>query len=245
MFNLKNKTALVTGASGGIGASIALALHKQGAKVCITGTNLKKLNQINQDSSMAFSQVVCDLSNREDLKKIIPSVEDKLGKIDILINNAGITRDQLMMRMQDDIWDEVIQTNLNSSFYLSKSVIKGMMKRKFGRIIQISSVVAFTGNPGQSNYVASKAALVGMTKSLALEVASRNITVNCIAPGFIRTPMTNVLNEDQQEKLMKKIPIQRFGSPADIAAASVYLSSDEASYITGTTIHVNGGLAMF
>ena len=245
MFNLKDKTALVTGASGGIGASIALALHKQGAKVCITGTNLKKLNQINQDSSMAYSQVVCDLSNREDLKKIIPSVEDKLGKIDILINNAGITRDQLMMRMQDDIWDEVIQTNLNSSFYLSKSVIKGMMKRKFGRIIQISSVVAFTGNPGQSNYVASKAALVGMTKSLALEVASRNITVNCIAPGFIRTPMTNVLNEDQQEKLMKKIPIQRFGSPADIAAASVYLSSDEASYITGTTIHVNGGLAMF
>ena len=245
MFNLKNKTALVTGASGGIGASIALALHKQGAKVCITGTNLKKLNQINQDSSMAFSQVVCDLTNREDLKKIIPSVEDKLGKIDILINNAGITRDQLMMRMQDDIWDEVIQTNLNSSFYLSKSVIKGMMKRKFGRIIQISSVVAFTGNPGQSNYVASKAALVGMTKSLALEVASRNITVNCIAPGFIRTPMTNVLNEDQQEKLLQKIPMQRFGSPGDIAAASVYLSSDEASYITGTTIHVNGGLAMF
>ena len=245
MFNLKNKTALVTGASGGIGASIALALHKQGAKVCITGTNLKKLNQINQDSSMAYSQVVCDLSNREDLKKIIPSVEEKLGKIDILINNAGITRDQLMMRMQDDIWDEVIQTNLNSSFYLSKSVIKGMMKRKFGRIIQISSVVAFTGNPGQSNYVASKAALVGMTKSLALEVASRNITVNCIAPGFIRTPMTNVLNEDQQEKLLQKIPMQRFGSPADIAAASVYLSSDEASYITGTTIHVNGGLAMF
>ena len=245
MFNLKDKTALVTGASGGIGASIALALHKQGAKVCITGTNLKKLNQINQDSSMAFSQVVCDLSNREDLKKIIPSVEDKLGKIDILINNAGITRDQLMMRMQDDIWDEVIQTNLNSSFYLSKSVIKGMMKRKFGRIIQISSVVAFTGNPGQSNYVASKAALVGMTKSLALEGASRNITVNCIAPGFIRTPMTSVLNEDQQEKLMQKIPMQRFGSPADIAAASVYLSSDEASYITGTTIHVNGGLAMF
>ena len=245
MFNLKDKTALVTGASGGIGASIALALHKQGAKVCITGTNLKKLNQINQDSSMAFSQVVCDLTNREDLKKIIPSVEDKLGKIDILINNAGITKDQLMMRMQDDIWDEVIQTNLNSSFYLSKSVIKGMMKRKFGRIIQISSVVAFTGNPGQSNYVASKAALVGMTKSLALEVASRNITVNCIAPGFIRTPMTSVLNEDQQEKLMQKIPMQRFGSPADIAAASVYLSSDEASYITGTTIHVNGGLAMF
>jgi 3-oxoacyl-[acyl-carrier protein] reductase len=162
-----------------------------------------------------------------------------------LINNAGITRDQLMMRMKDEIWDEVIQTNLNSAFYLSKSVIKGMMKRKFGRIIQISSVVAFTGNPGQANYVASKAALVGMTKSLALEVASRNITVNCIAPGFIKTPMTESLNEDQQDKLMQKIPIQRFGMPEDIAAASVYLSSNEASYITGTTIHVNGGLAMF
>ena len=245
MFDLKDKIALVTGASGGIGASIAMALHKQGAKVCITGTNLEKLNNINKESSMAFSQIVCDLSNKEDLKKLIPSVEKDLGKIDILINNAGITRDQLMMRMKDEIWDEVIQTNLNSAFYLSKSVIKGMMKRKFGRIIQISSVVAFTGNPGQANYVASKAALVGMTKSLALEVASRNITVNCIAPGFIKTPMTEALNEDQQNQLMQKIPIQRFGMPEDIASASVYLSSNEASYITGTTIHVNGGLAMF
>ena len=245
MFDLKDKTVLVTGASGGIGESIAVALHKQGAKVCITGTNMEKLNKINKESSMAFNQIVCDLSNKEDLKKLIPSVEKDLGKIDILINNAGITRDQLMMRMKDEIWDEVIQTNLNSAFYLSKSVIKGMMKRKFGRIIQISSVVAFTGNPGQANYVASKAALVGMTKSLALEVASRNITVNCIAPGFIKTPMTESLNEDQQDKLMQKIPIQRFGMPEDIAAASVYLSSNEASYITGTTIHVNGGLAMF
>jgi 3-oxoacyl-[acyl-carrier protein] reductase len=245
MFDLKDKIALVTGASGGIGGSIAMALHKQGAKVCITGTNLEKLNNINKESSMAFSQIVCDLSNKEDLQKLIPSVEKDLGKIDILINNAGITRDQLMMRMKDEIWDEVIQTNLNSAFYLSKSVIKGMMRRKFGRIIQISSVVAFTGNPGQANYVASKAALVGMTKSLALEVASRNITVNCIAPGFIKTPMTEALNEDQQNKLMQKIPIQRFGMPEDIASASVYLSSNEASYITGTTIHVNGGLAMF
>ena len=245
MFNLKDKTALVTGASGGLGASIAMALHKQGAKVCITGTNLEKLNKINQSASMAYNQVVCDLSNKDDLKTLIPNVEKDLGKIDILINNAGITRDQLMMRMQDEVWDVVIQTNLNSSFYLSKSVIKGMMKRRFGRIIQISSVVAFTGNPGQSNYVASKAALVGMTKSLALEVASRNITVNCIAPGFIKTPMTEELKEDQKNNLMQKIPIQRFGAPEDIAAASVYLSSNEASYITGSTIHVNGGLAMF
>ena len=245
MFNLKDKTALVTGASGGIGASIASALHKQGAKVCITGTNQEKLNQINQDASMAYSQVVCDLSNREDLKNLIPSAEEELGKIDILVNNAGINKDQLAMRMQDEIWDKVIQTNLYSSFYLSKLVIKGMMKQKFGRIIQISSVVAFTGNPGQSNYVASKAGLIGLTKSLALEVASRNITVNCIAPGFIKTPMTDGLNENQKDKLMQKIPIQRLGMPEDIAAASVYLSSDEASYITGTTIHVNGGLAMF
>tara|TARA_B110000238_G_scaffold188935_1_gene220471 strand:+ start:31 stop:768 length:738 start_codon:yes stop_codon:yes gene_type:complete len=245
MFNLKDKTVLVTGASGGIGASIAMALQKQGAKVCITGSNLEKLNKINQSSSMAYSQIVCDLSNKEELKNLIPCVEKDLGKIDVLINNAGITRDQLMMRMQDEIWDEVIQTNLNAAFHLSKSVIKGMMKRRFGRIIQISSVVAFTGNPGQSNYVASKAALVGMTKSLALEVASRNITVNCIAPGFIKTPMTESLSEEQQDKLMQKIPIQRFGMPDDIAAAAVYLSSNEASYITGTTIHVNGGLAMF
>jgi 3-oxoacyl-[acyl-carrier protein] reductase len=194
---------------------------------------------------MAYSQVVCDLSNREDLKKLIPSAKEELGKIDILVNNAGIAKDQLAMRMQDEIWDKVIQTNLYSSFYLSKLVIKGMMKQKFGRIIQISSVVAFTGNPGQSNYVASKAGLIGLTKSLALEVASRNITVNCIAPGFIKTPMTDGLNENQKDKLMQKIPIQRLGMPEDIAAASVYLSSDEASYITGTTIHVNGGLAMF
>ena len=245
MFNLKDKIALVTGASGGIGASIASALHKQGAQVCITGTNQDKLNQINQDASMAYNQIICDLSNREDLKNLIPNTEKETGPIDILINNAGITRDQLAMRMQDELWDQVIQTNLYSSFYLSKTVIKGMMRRKYGRIIQISSVVGFTGNAGQANYAASKAGIVGMTKSLALEVASRNITVNCIAPGFIKTPMTNTLTDDQKNNLMQKIPAKRLGIPEDVAAASVFLASDEASYVNGTTIHVNGGLVMF
>ena len=245
MFNLKDKIALVTGASGGIGASIASALYKQGAQVCITGTNQDKLNQINRDASMAYNQIICDLSNREDLKNLIPNTEKETGPIDILINNAGITRDQLSMRMQDELWDQVIQTNLYSSFYLSKTVIKGMMRRKYGRIIQISSVVGFTGNAGQANYAASKAGIVGMTKSLALEVASRNITVNCIAPGFIKTPMTNTLTDDQKNNLIQKIPAKRLGIPEDVAAASVFLASDEASYVNGTTIHVNGGLVMF
>ena len=244
MFSLKNKTALVTGASGGIGEAIAEAFNKQGAKVCITGTNESKLSQINKNSSMSYSQVICNLNKREDLKNLLGNVEKEIGSIDILVNNAGITRDQLAMRMSDEIWDEVLETNLYASFYLSKSVIRNMMKNKFGRIIQISSVVGFTGNPGQVNYVASKSALVGMTKALALEVASRNITVNCIAPGFIKTSMTDLLNEDQKNKLLEKIPSQKFGVPEDIAAAAVYLASDEASYINGTTIHLNGGLAM-
>jgi 3-oxoacyl-[acyl-carrier protein] reductase len=244
MFSLKNKKALVTGASGGIGAAIAAALNKQGAKVCITGSNEAKLNKINQQSSMCYSQIVCNLNKREALKSLISKVEEKIGNIDILINNAGITRDQLTMRMSDEAWDEVLETNLYASFYLSKSVIRNMMKQKFGRIIQISSVVGFTGNPGQANYVASKAALVGMTKSLALEVASRNITVNCIAPGFIKTSMTAELTEIQKNKLLEKIPSQKFGVPEDIAAAVVYLSSNEASYVNGTTMHLNGGLAM-
>ena len=244
MFNLENKTALVTGASGGIGEAIASALHKQGAVVCVTGTNEEKLTSINKKSSMSYSQIVCNLKQREDLKNLISNVEKKIGKIDILVNNAGITYDQLAMRMTEEMWDDVLETNLYASFFLSKSVMRNMMKKKFGRIIQISSVVGFTGNPGQSNYVASKAALVGMTKSLALEVASRNITVNCIAPGFIKTSMTDALNEDQKNALLEKIPSRKFGLPEDIAAAVVYLASDEASYINGSTIHLNGGLAM-
>ena len=246
---LEGKTAIITGASRGIGKGIATVFVKHGANVAFTYSAsvdaAKDLEAELQSHGTIVKGYQSNAANFEDSQKLAEDVLTDFGSIDILINNAGITRDQLMMRMQVEIWDEVIQTNLNSSFYLSKSVIKGMMKRRFGRIIQISSVVAFTGNAGQSNYVASKAALVGMTKSLALEVASRNITVNCIAPGFIKTPMTENLNEDQKNNLMQKIPIQRFGVPEDIAAAAVYLSSNEASYITGSTIHVNGGLAMF
>ena len=193
---------------------------------------------------MSYSQIICNLNKREELKNLVSNVEKEIGNIDILVNNAGITKDQLTMRMSEESWDDVLETNLYASFYLSKSVIRNMMKKKFGRIIQISSVVGFTGNPGQANYVASKAGLIGMTKSLALEVASRNITVNCIAPGFIKTSMTDALTEEQKSKLLEKIPSQKFGLPEDVAAAAVFLASDEASYINGTTIHLNGGLAM-
>ena len=192
----------------------------------------------------SYNQIICNLNKREELKNLVSNVEKEIGNIDILVNNAGITKDQLAMRMSEESWDDVLETNLYASFYLSKSVIRNMMKKKFGRIIQISSVVGFTGNPGQANYVASKAGLIGMTKSLALEVASRNITVNCIAPGFIKTSMTDALTEEQKSKLLEKIPSQKFGLPEDVAAAAVFLASDEASYINGATIHLNGGLAM-
>ena len=193
---------------------------------------------------MSYSQIICNLNKREELKNLVSNVEKEIGNIDILVNNAGITKDQLTMRMSEESWDDVLETNLYASFYLSKSVIRNMMKKKFGRIIQISSVVGFTGNPGQANYVASKAGLIGMTKSLALEVASRNITVNCIAPGFIKTSMTDALTDEQKNKLLEKIPSQKFGLPEDVAATAVFLASDEASYINGATIHLNGGLAM-
>ena len=194
---------------------------------------------------IGFSLILFSCTNkREELKNLVSNVEKEIGNIDILVNNAGITKDQLTMRMSEESWDDVLETNLYASFYLSKSVIRNMMKKKFGRIIQISSVVGFTGNPGQANYVASKAGLIGMTKSLALEVASRNITVNCIAPGFIKTSMTDALTEEQKSKLLEKIPSQKFGLPEDVAAAAVFLASDEASYINGATIHLNGGLAM-
>lgn len=244
MFSLKNKNALVTGATGGIGAAISKILYNQGAKVCITGTNDEKLDNLNKKEGNIYSSISCDLSNRSELDSFVEKVNEKLDQIDILINNAGITKDQLAIRMKDDDWNNVIETNLYSAFFLSKLVLKGMMKRKFGRIIQITSVVGFTGNPGQVNYAASKLGLVGMSKSLAMEVASRNITVNCIAPGFIDTPMTNALNEEQKSNLENKIPAKRLGSPEDVAAAVIYLASEEASYVNGATIHVNGGLAM-
>jgi len=244
MFDYSNKIALVTGASGDIGAAIAVSLAKQSAKVAITGTRSNILEKMCSEYPKAFTSIVCDLSKSKNVDMLVPEVEDKVGPIDILINNAGITDDQLAIRMNKDMWNSVMEVNLFAAFYLSKSVIKGMMKRRYGRIIQITSVVGHIGNPGQVNYAASKAGLVGMSKSLALEVASRNITINCIAPGFIKTSMTEGLNESQKEMLIEKIPSKKLGLPQDVASACVFLASEEAAYINGSTIHVNGGLAM-
>ncbi len=244
MFDYSNKIALVTGASGDIGRAIAISLAKQGAKVAITGRRLKVLDQICKQYPKAFTPLVRDLSQRDNVKTIVSDVENKLGPIDILINNAGIAEDQLAVRMNYEMWQKVMNVNLFAAFNLSKSVIKGMMKRRYGRIIQITSIVGHTGNPGQTNYAASKAGLMGMSKSLAMEVASRNITVNCIAPGFIETSMTAVLSESQKKTLIEKIPSKKLGLPQDVASACIFLASDEASYINGSTIHVNGGLAM-
>ena len=244
MFDYSNKIALVTGASGDIGAAIAVSLAKQSAKVAITGTRSNILEKMCSEYPKAFTPIVCDLSKNKNVDMLVPEVEDKVGPIDILINNAGITDDQLAIRMNKDMWNSVMEVNLFAAFYLSKSVIKGMMKRRYGRIIQITSIVGHIGNPGQVNYAASKAGLVGMSKSLALEVASRNITINCIAPGFIKTSMTEGLNESQKEKLIEKIPSKKLGLPQDVASACVFLASEEAAYINGSTIHVNGGLAM-
>ena len=244
MFDYSNKIALVTGASGDIGAAIAVSLAKQSAKVAITGTRSNILEKMCSEYPKAFTSIVCDLSKSKNVDMLVPEVEDKVGPIDILINNAGITDDQLAIRMKKDMWNSVMEVNLFAAFNLSKSVIKGMMKRRYGRIIQITSIVGHIGNPGQVNYAASKAGLVGMSKSLALEVASRNITINCIAPGFIKTSMTEGLNESQKEKLIEKIPSKKLGLPQDVASACVFLASEEAAYINGSTIHVNGGLAM-
>ena len=244
MFDYSNKIALVTGASGDIGAAIAVSLAKQSAKVAITGRRSNILEKMCNEYPKAFTPIVCDLSKNKNVDMLVPEVEDKVGPIDILINNAGITDDQLAIRMKKDMWDSVMEVNLFAAFNLSKSVIKGMMKRRYGRIIQITSIVGHIGNPGQVNYAASKAGLVGMSKSLALEVASRNITINCIAPGFIKTSMTEGLNKSQKEMLIDKIPSKKLGLPQDVASACVFLASEEAAYINGSTIHVNGGLAM-
>lgn len=246
MFNLKDKTALITGASGGIGKAIAQALYKQGAKVALTGRNKDALENLAKELGDAsrVHVIVGDLSSAEAAEKIITDAEAAMGQVDILINNAGLTRDTLAMRMSDEAWQNVIDVNLTAAFRLSRAAIKGMMKRRYGRVISISSIVGTTGNPGQANYCASKAGLVGMTKAMAQEVGSRGITLNCVAPGFIATAMTDALNEDQKNTINAKIPAQRMGTPDEIAAAVVYLASDEASYVTGQTLHVNGGMAM-
>jgi len=244
MFSLNGKLALLTGASGGIGAAIAKALHDAGATIAISGTRVEALEKVKAEVGERVHILPCNLSKPEDVEKLIPSAEAALGGLDILINNAGITKDGLAMRMKDEDWQSVIDVNLTSNFRLSRAAMRGMMKKRWGRIINITSIVGVTGNPGQVNYVASKAGLIGMTKSLAQELGSRNVTVNCVAPGFIATPMTDVLNEKQKEGILSRIPAGRMGGPADIAAAVVYLASEEAGYVTGQTLHVNGGMAM-
>lgn len=245
MFKLDNKIALVTGATGDIGNAIAKKLHAQGAIVAISGTRESVLNELATELKERVYVFPCNLSDAESIEKLIPTVKEKLGDIDILVNNAGITRDSLILRMKDEDWENVISVNLTSTFRLCRATIKGMMKRRTGRIINISSVVGFTGNPGQVNYVAAKAGMVGFSKSLAIEVASRNITVNCVAPGFITSAMTDVLPETTKEKILSGIPMAHMGSADDIANAVVFLAADESSYITGQTIHVNGGMALY
>ena len=244
MFDLTGKTALVTGASGGIGSDIARALHKQGATVALSGTRKDALDALAAELGARTLVLPCNLSDSAAVDALPKQAEEAMGSLDILVNNAGLTRDNLFMRMKDEEWDEVIRVNLTAAFRLSRASLRGMMKRRFGRIIGITSVVGVTGNPGQGNYAASKAGMIGMTKALAQEVASRNITANCIAPGFIRSAMTDALNDDQKAKILGTIPAGRLGEGAEIAAAAVYLASDEAAYVTGQTIHVNGGMAM-
>jgi 3-oxoacyl-[acyl-carrier protein] reductase len=245
MFDLTGKVALVTGASGGIGGAIAKALHAQGASVVLSGTRQEALDALKAELGSRAFTVVTNLSDPALVDALPKAAEEAAGaSIDILVNNAGITRDNLFMRMKDDEWDQVIAVNLTATFRLSRAVLRNMMKKRWGRIIQITSVVGATGNPGQGNYAAAKAGLAGMTKSLAAEVASRNITVNCLAPGFIQTAMTEVLTDAQKEQISQRIPAGRMGTPDEMAAAVVFLASDEAAYVTGQTIHANGGMAM-
>jgi 3-oxoacyl-[acyl-carrier protein] reductase len=244
MFDLSGKTALVTGATGGIGAAIARALHKQGASVTVSGTRAEVLDDLKQELGERVHVLACNLGKPEEVEKLVPAAEAAMGSLDILINNAGITRDGLAMRMKDEDWAQVLDVNLTAAFRLSRAAMRGMMKRRYGRIIGITSVVGVTGNAGQANYAASKAGMIGMTKALAQELASRNVTVNCIAPGFIATPMTDALNDKQKEGIIAKVPAGRLGTSDDVAAAALYLASAEASYVTGQTLHVNGGMAM-
>ncbi|MEM9421199.1 MAG: 3-oxoacyl-[acyl-carrier-protein] reductase [Pseudomonadota bacterium] len=244
MFDLSDKTALVTGATGGIGGAIAKMLHAQGATVAISGTRAEKLEGLAATLGERVHVLPCNLSDPDAVDALPGQAADAMGGLSILVANAGITKDNLMMRMKADDFDQVIAVNLKSYWHLSKACLRGMMKARFGRIIGVTSIVGVTGNPGQTNYAASKAGMIGVTKSLAAEVASRGITVNCVAPGFIATPMTDVLTDDQKDGINSAIPAGRMGSPEEIAAAALYLSSNEAAYVTGQTLHVNGGMAM-
>lgn len=249
MFDLTGMTALVTGASGGIGSAICGALAGQGARLAVSGSNIDKLEAFCASLASEYPNadhvaVPCNLGDKDSVEALVPAALEKLGQIDILVNNAGVTRDNLAMRMKDEEWEEVIRINLEAAFRLMRAATKPMMKARFGRIVTITSVVGATGNPGQINYAASKAGLVGMSKALAAELASRNVTVNCVAPGFIRTAMTDILPDAQKEALNARIPMGRMGEGGDIGAAVAYLASREAGYVTGQTLHVNGGMAM-
>jgi 3-oxoacyl-[acyl-carrier protein] reductase len=244
MFDLTGKTALVTGASGGIGRAIAIALHRQGATVALSGTRQEALSGLAYELSGRTHVLPCNLADAQATQRLVGEAEGAMGSLDILVNNAGLTRDTLILRMKDEDWQTVLEVNLTAAFRLSRAAIRGMMKRRWGRIVSITSIVGVTGNPGQVNYAASKAGMIGFSKALAQEVASRAITVNTVAPGFIETAMTGALTDEQKGKLLERIPGGRLGTPEDVAAAVAYLSSEEAAYVTGQTLHVNGGMAM-
>ena len=244
MFNLEGKKALITGATGGIGGDIAKALHERGATLALSGTRQERLDILAEELGGNVHTLACDLTDRVAVSALAGKTEEALGQLDILVNNAGITRDNLFMRMKDEEWDDVIAVNLTATFTIMRGALRGMMRRRYGRIINMSSISGIIGNPGQGNYAASKAGMIGMSKSLAREIAPRGITVNCISPGFIETPMTGALTPKQIEAIAQVIPAGIFGKPQDVASAVVFLASDEASYITGQTIHVNGGMVM-
>lgn len=244
MFDLTGKSALVTGASGGIGAAIARVLHGQGAAVALSGTREDALEALRAELGDRAHACPCNLSDPEAVAALVATAEEAMGAVDILVNNAGLTRDNLALRMKDEEWETVLAVNLTASFRLARAALRGMMKRRWGRIISITSVVGVTGNPGQANYAASKAGMIGMTKSLAQEIANRGVTVNCVAPGFVSTAMTDALSDAQREAILARVPAGRLGEPVEVASAVTYLASEEAAYMTGQTLHVNGGMAM-
>jgi 3-oxoacyl-[acyl-carrier protein] reductase len=244
MFDLTGKTALVTGATGGIGGAIARALHGQGATVALSGTRREALDLLATELAARAHVLPCNLADKDDVETLVPRAEEAMGSLDILVNNAGITRDNIFMRFKDEDWDQVIAVDLTAGFRLARAAVRGMMRRRYGRIVGITSVVGVTGNAGQGNYAAAKAGMIGMSKALAQEIASRGVTVNCVAPGFIETAMTQGLNEKQREAILPRVPAGRLGTSSEIAAAVVYLASSEAAYVTGQTLHVNGGMAM-
>jgi len=244
MFDLTGKTALVTGASGGLGGAIARALHGQGATVALSGTRREMLDGLAAELGDRTHVFRCNLADKDEVESLVPKAEEAMGQLDILVANAGITRDNLFVQLRDEDWEQVINVNLTATFRLARAAVRGMMRRRYGRVIGITSVVGVTGNPGQGNYAATKAGMIGMMKSIAAEYAKRGVTANCVAPGFVATPMTDKLNDKQREAILGRVPAGRLGAPADVAAAVVYLASAEASYVTGQTLHVNGGMAM-